>query len=237
MAKLVLVGLSGPTAKARASAAGAASTAAAHVKKRHAVRRHYHVQPWSDYMEIIWSDHSQIYVTPIGREEICIVVLSEKAEHASFEDALCELPNLAGKLAGAKLASRERGAITVMCTLENLQRDNVALVGDASGGVDAITGEGLRLTFRQALALADAMAAEDLTLYQQAHATICRHPMRMGRLMLWLGRHPRIRDRAIRALQDNPNLFTRLLATHIGKISAAEILFTSAQLGWGLLAI
>jgi flavin-dependent dehydrogenase len=209
----------------------------AHVKKRHAVRRHYHVQPWSDYMEIIWSEHSQIYVTPIGREEICVVVLSENAEHANFADALRELPNLAGKLAGAELASRERGAITVMCTLEKLQRGNVALVGDASGGVDAITGEGLRLAFRQALALADAMAAEDLTLYQQTHAAICRHPMRMGQLMLWLGRHPRIRNRAIRALQDNPNLFARLLATHIGKISPTEILFTSAQLGLALLAI
>ena len=209
----------------------------ARVKKRHAIRRHYHVQPWSDYMEIIWSAHSQAYVTPIGREEVCIVVLSEKAAHANFTDALRALPSLAGKLAGAELASRERGAITVMCTLENLQRGNVALVGDASGGVDAITGEGLRLTFRQALALADALAAEDLTLYQQSHAAICRHPMRMGQLMLWLGRHPRIRHRAIRAFQENPNLFARLLATHIGGGSPAEILSTGAQLGWGLLAL
>jgi hypothetical protein len=35
--------------------------------------------------------------------------------------------------------------------------------------VDAITGEGLRLAFRQAFALADAMIADDLMLYQRAH--------------------------------------------------------------------
>jgi flavin-dependent dehydrogenase len=48
----------------------------------------------------------------------------------------------------------------------------VALVGDASGSVDAITGEGLCLLFQQAVALAAALEAGDLALYQAEHRRI-----------------------------------------------------------------
>ena len=92
-----------------------------------------------------------------------------------------------------------------MRSLSRVQRNNVALIGDASGGVDAITGEGLRLAFRQAFALADAMIADDLMLYQRAHRCLLRRARLMGHLMLWLGRNPRIRLRVIRAMQKNPS--------------------------------
>lgn len=207
------------------------------INKRHAIRQHFRVQPWSEYMEIYWGAHSQAYVTAIARDEVCIVVMSEDAEHTCFESALRELPDLAAKLHCAELASRGRGAINVMSSLQDVQRGNVALVGDASGGVDAITAEGLRLAFRQAFALGEALTANDLRLYQRAHAELARRPMLMGRLMLWLGRHPGIRSRFMRTLQSNPNLFARLLATHAGSLSPAEILSVSAQLGWRLLAI
>ena len=54
-------------------------------------------------------------------------------------------PGLKARLEKAELGSRERGAITAMHSLKWVYRGNVALVGDASGSVDAITGEGLRL--------------------------------------------------------------------------------------------
>jgi menaquinone-9 beta-reductase len=200
-------------------------------------RRHYRVTPWSNYVEIYWSSHAQAYVTPIGREEVCIVVMAEQAEHASFDSALRELPELREKLGGAELSGRERGAVTSMRSLRSVQRGNVALAGDASGGVDAITGEGLRLAFRQALVLADAMAAGDLRPYQRAHRQLERRPMWMGNLMLWLGRNPRVRNRVICALQSKPDLFARLLATHVGQGTSAELISTGALLGWQLLAI
>jgi menaquinone-9 beta-reductase len=200
-------------------------------------QRHYRVTPWSNYVEIYWSSHAQAYVTPIGREEVCIVVMAEQAEHASFDSALRELPELREKLGGAELSGRERGAVTSMRSLRSVQRGNVALAGDASGGVDAITGEGLRLAFRQALVLADAMAAGDLRPYQRAHRQLERRPMWMGNLMLWLGRNPRVRNRVICALQSKPDLFARLLATHVGQGTSAELISTGALLGWQLLAI
>jgi flavin-dependent dehydrogenase len=200
------------------------------------MRRHYRLKPWSHYAEVHWSNHAQAYVTPIGVQEVCVVVMAEKPEHFSFDKALAEMPELAKKLAGAELCSRERGAITVMRSLQRVYRNNVALLGDASGGVDAITGDGLRMAFRQAFVLADAMLAGDLTQYQRAHRRLARRPMFMGNLLLWLGRNPRIRSRALRAMQQRPDLFARTLAAHVGDATPAQLLSAGASLGWQFLA-
>ena len=203
---------------------------------RYATRRHFRLKPWSSHMEIHWASHTQAYVTPIGAEEICVVMIGETAQHASFESGLAEMPELAQKLAGAELCSRERGAVTAMRSLRRVYRNNVALLGDASGGVDAITGEGLRMAFRQALALADAMANSDLSQYQRAHRRIARRPMLMGNLLLWLGRNPRIRARAICSMQQRPDLFARILSAHVGDATPAQLLSAGASLGWRFLA-
>ena len=64
------------------------------------------------------------------------------------------------------------GAVSVTRKLPLVWRENLALIGEASGSVDAITGEGLTVAFQQALALAEALAAGDLQLYQAAHRRI-----------------------------------------------------------------
>jgi len=204
--------------------------------QRFAIRRHYRIKPWSNYMEIHWAGTTQAYVTPIGDEEVCVVVMAETPARGLFETALNEMPALRARLFDASLGSRERGAVSAMRTLRRVQKNNVALIGDASGGVDAITGEGLRLAFRQALPLADAMAANDLAQYQRAHRKLARRPMLMGNLMLWLGRNPRIRARVLRTMHDNPELFARLLSAHVGDASPAHLVSAGAQLGLRLLA-
>jgi flavin-dependent dehydrogenase len=202
---------------------------------RFASRRHYRLKPWSSHMQIWWCQHAQAYVTPTGLEENCIVVMSESPERASFDTALQELPELRARLANAQLASRERGAVTSMRSLRHVQNGNVALVGDASGGVDAITGEGLRMAFRQATALAEAMVEGDLKSYEKAHRALMRRPMLMGNLMLWLGRNPRIRRRAVCAMKGKPDLFARFLTTHVGTTDPKSLLLAGAQLGWQFL--
>jgi menaquinone-9 beta-reductase len=205
--------------------------------QRFAMRRHYRVQPWSEYMEIHWVKEAQAYVTPIGPEEVCIVVMAEKQEDADFAMALDELPELRDRLNAAELASRERGAITVMYRLKNVARGNVALVGDASGGVDAITGEGLRLAFRQSLALAEAMEANDMQRYEEAHRELARRPIRMGKLLLLLSRNEALRKRSFGALASKPRLFQDLLAIHVGRATPAQMVSTGMQLGWRFLSV
>src|SRR5207253_1938867 len=94
---------------------------------------------------------------------------------------------------------------------------NIALIGDASGSVDAVTGEGMALCFRQAASLSTALRANDLALYQRAHRRIQRLPSRMSRTLLLMDRSPVLRDSVLRTFQRNPWLFERLLQIHIGQ--------------------
>jgi flavin-dependent dehydrogenase len=94
---------------------------------------------------------------------------------------------------------------------------SVALVGDASGSVDAITGEGLALSFRQARALADAIENGDLAPYRKAHRSIARLPHAMAQLMLIMDRWPGLEQRGLSALSSNPRFFQELLAIHVGE--------------------
>ena len=185
--------------------------------QRMATRRHYRVRPWSEYMEIHWGRHAQAYVTPIARDEVCIVTMGDSTDDVKFGPML-------------------RGAVTVMHRLHRVARANVALVGDASGGVDAITGEGLRLAFRQAAALADAMQTSDLAEYQRAHSELLQRPSRMGRLLVEFGRREGLRARVIRAMRRRPELFGKMLAIYAGRAGSMEILRTSAQLGLQFIA-
>ncbi len=204
--------------------------------QRFASRRHYRVQPWTGYMEIYWGQRSQAYVTPVSRQEVCIVVLAENAHDANFAESLENWPELKDRLAKAELGSRERGAITSMHSLRNVYRGNVALVGDASGSVDAITGEGLRLAFCQAIALAAGMKRGDLRPYQRLHRQLAKRPTMMGNLLLMLGRHAAVRQRAINSLAANPELFAEFMAIHAGSSTVPAILAAGARVGWEFLA-
>jgi menaquinone-9 beta-reductase len=202
---------------------------------RYAVRRHYRMKPWSDFMEVHWGDRAQAYVTPVGADEVCVVTISGDRGAKSVPMEV-EFPVLAQRLGAAVVTGHERGAITMMQKLRNVQRGNVALVGDASGSVDAITGEGLSLGFRQATALADALKRGDLSRYAAAHRRLARRPARMGRLMLALDGRPWLRERTIRAMAADEKVFARLLAVHIGAASKAQLAATGAMLGWRLVA-
>jgi len=204
-------------------------------QQRFAARRHYRLAPWSDFVEVYWADKRQAYVTPVSREELCLVVMGDSVEEASVEGFFQNCPQLAARLAGAEISSRERGAVTLMHALHSVYAGNVALVGDASGGVDAITGEGLRLAFRQAIELAEAMRFNDMPAYAHAHRNLARKPVLMGNLLLNLGRNERLRARAFRMMASRPPLFAGMLAVHTGNAAWSELLSAGKQLGWRFL--
>lgn len=204
--------------------------------QRFASRRHYRVKPWTDYVEVYWGPRTQGYVTPISREEICIVMMADTAPGASFETALQSYPELRARLQSAQLASRERGAISSLHRLKNVYRGNVALVGDASGSFDAITGEGLRVAFAQALVLAESIKNSDLENYQLQHRLLATRPTWMGKLLVALGRHTSFRERAVRALAAHPDLFREFLELHAGHSTTPAMLATGAKVVWEFLA-
>jgi len=204
----------------------------AHKGIRFAFRRHYHVRPWSEYMEIYWGRDTQAYVTPVGKQEVCAVLIS-RLPGRRLASLGAEFPQLAERL-GPAAGGVERGAITVVRQLDQVYREQVALIGDASGSVDAVTGEGLSLSFHQAAALADALAAGDLRHYQKAHRRLARRPAMTGRLMLLLAGHEGLRERAMHALASDAGIFARLLAVHVGATSPVHLATTGVLLGWRL---
>jgi flavin-dependent dehydrogenase len=189
--------------------------AARHESARYGFRRHYRVAPWTDHMEIYWGSGCQMYVTPVTPQEVCVAVISRDS-HLRFNSALAQFPELAGRLALASASTVERGSVTASRRLRRIFHDRTILIGDASGSVDAITGEGLSLGFHQALALADALVDVDLEVYQAAHRRLMRRPAFMASLMLSLDRFPWLRPPALRAMALEPAIFSKLLAVHVG---------------------
>lgn len=187
--------------------------------RRYGFRRHYGVAPWTDYMEIYWAAGVQAYVTPISSSEVCVAVISRDPT-LRLQQGLAKLPRLAERLAGAETTTPEGGAVSASMAIRSVYRDEVALIGDASGSVDAITGEGLCLSFRQALALASAMSSGmehgDLAAYQTEHRRLRRRPAFMASLMLSLDTHDWLRRRAIPAMASMPLVFRSLLSVHVG---------------------
>jgi len=202
--------------------------------RRIGLRQHFQLTPWSEFVEVYWADGCQIYVTPLGSNEIGIALLSHPRV-AAFDSALEQCELLARRLHGARRSTVLKGAPTITRRLRSVCRGNVALIGDASGSVDAITGEGLGLAFQQALALADALAAGDLRRYQAAHRRIMARPRLMGRALLLMDRNPWLRRRALRAFARNPGLLQRMLSLHVGAATVSAGVSGAAHLGWELL--
>lgn len=192
------------------------------------------MEPWTDFTEVYWGDFAQAYVTPVGSHEICVVLIADTPE-LRFDESLRRFSQLARRLRGGTQSSGERGAVTGMFELGRVYKGRVALIGDASGSVDAITGEGLSLSFRQASALADALAAGDLERYQQSHRRLLRRPQIMGNLLLLLGRRSGIRNRVMNTFEGAPPLFESVLAFHVGKLCARQIASAVAHFGWRFL--
>jgi flavin-dependent dehydrogenase len=202
-------------------------------RTRFAFRRHYRISPWTDCMELHWGPKCQVYVTPVAADEVCVALIS-RDPHLRLDAALTVFPELLARLRGAE-PSAERGAISSTRKLNRVHNGRVALVGDASGVVDAITGEGLCLSLLQAEVLADCFAAGSLKRYQPVHRDLSRRPALMARLMLTLDWKVSLRQRAMRAFDSDPRLFERMLSMHVGALSPIDFVANGLSLGWRML--
>ncbi len=205
-------------------------------KVRFGMRQHFRIAPWSEFVEVHWSGYGEMYVTPVGQDEVCVAFLSSR-KNLRFEQALPHFPALQAHLKDAIVDEPPRGAVTSSLRLDRVQWRDVALIGEAAGSVDSITGEGLAMSFRQALALAEAIRTGDLSGYERAHRRIMRLPRAMSALMLSMDGRPAFRARVFRTFQARPELFARMLALHTGSLSPARfgVAKTSLSLGWHLL--
>lgn len=184
---------------------------------RYGVRRHFRVRPWSQLVEVHWSDGAEAYVSPLGPElvGVAFLVWGTSARYASL---LGRFPQLVERLRGAEACSDVRGAGPFEQRVRRRTADGLALVGDAAGYVDAITGEGLTLGFRCATALTQILAAgRPLADYDEAYLEASRGYYRSTRWLLAVAARPRMRRRLIAALSRSPRLFDVLVAAFTGE--------------------
>jgi flavin-dependent dehydrogenase len=200
-------------------------------RRRYGFRSHYRIAPWSEYVELYWGRRGQVYVTPIAVNEVCVAFISRHSK-LRLEEALNDFPTLRERLAGVEHGSHEMGALSISRQLKRVHRDGLALLGDASGSVDAVTGEGMCLAFKQADALADALEAGDLRRYATRHKEIAAKPRMMASLMLSMEWHGELQRRVLASLAKRPQLFASLLRFHVGETPRMGSL-TRQVLGFG----
>jgi flavin-dependent dehydrogenase len=133
--------------------------------RRFGLRRHVSIAPWSSFVEVHWSPHAEAYVTPVAPDCVGVAVLAEGG--GDFDSLLRGIPMLADRLAGAP-ATRTLGAGPLRQRVTRRVAGRVLLVGDASGYVDALTGEGIALGLAQAKAAVAAVRGGDPASYERS---------------------------------------------------------------------
>ena len=184
--------------------------------RRYGLRRHFRVSPWTEMVEVHFAAGVEAYVTPVGKEQIGVAFLFERSpESISFDALLGRVPVLEHRLRAAPAVSEARGAGPLWQNARTRVLDRFALLGDAAGYVDALTGEGLTLGLRGAghlgailpQVLASEASRHSLLPYQRAAQRDFRAYSTLTRALLLIARRPWLRRAAIHHLALHPRLF------------------------------
>lgn len=175
--------------------------------RRWGIKRHVAVAPWSDNVEVHWSpdpEAGEIYVTPVADDCVGIAVLTSR--QGGFESHLDAFPALRQRIAGLP-HQPDRAAGPLRQRVRSRVAGRVLLVGDAAGYVDALTGEGLGLSFAAARLLVESVLADRPEDYEQQWRRATRRYWLTTAGVLRAGTSP-LRSVIVPASSTFPGLFT-----------------------------
>ena len=202
---------------------------------RYGLRRHYRVPPWTDLVEVYWSASAEAYVTPVAADTVGVALLFAKPPRAvsrgsdgsaqrgaagadgadgtdgGYGARLAAFPALLDRLGGATAASEVRGAGPLRHDVARRVYGRVLLVGDASGYLDALTGEGIGVGLAQADALAGCLAAGRPQEYERAWRRVSGPAWRFTAGVLWSRNQPLLGPRIVPTAQRLPWLMSALV--------------------------
>ena len=184
-------------------------------RPRFGMRQHYPIKPWTDEVEVYWSDTAEAYVTPVGPNRVGVAFLWS-GDGERFGGLLSRFPALQAKLGDAPIESQVRGTGPLHVRPKAVLKGKVALIGDAAGYYDAITGEGLTLGFAQADTVLHHIADDTLQDWPKSHRKLVFEPYLVIWLLLFIERYPALRRRVILALSHDPALFEQFLQINDG---------------------
>jgi flavin-dependent dehydrogenase len=205
--------------------AGLQGTSRAQAGRRSGARQHFHLEPWSECVEVHLADGSEAYLTPCGPASVGVAILwsGQLPRGLGYDGLLREkFPSLWQRL-GGRGAGEVLGAGPFLQTVRQVTDGRVALLGDAAGYVDALTGEGLSMGFAGAEQLAellpDALLGDPrfvLGAYERDHRTRFRRYAITAKAMLALARRPALRRSFIRLLGRRERVAQILLGWAMG---------------------
>lgn len=132
---------------------------------RFGLRTHFEMAPWSAFVEVHWTAGCEAYITPITANRVGIAILT--SDKGPYVDHLARVPAVAERVEGAD-HDRIVGAGPLRQRSRSRVAGRVLLVGDASGYVDALTGEGIALGISQARVAVQALCAERPRDYERS---------------------------------------------------------------------
>lgn len=199
--------------------------------------RHFDVAPWSRCVEVHLAGGLEAYVTPVGPRQVG-VALMWNGDARRYDDLLRSFPVLGERLAGAPVAGPDRGAGPFRQGVRRRFAPGVALVGDAAGYLDPLTGEGITLGLQTARALVEVVAAgQPLERYERAYRRLSANYYRMTGLLLAVAPRRGLRRRLIAALARHPDVFDHFLEVNDGRASLSGLGLSGAARLLGALVV
>lgn len=208
-------------------------------RRRFGTNQHFAIAPWSPFVDVHWGDGVEAYITPVAPDQVGVAMLWDTwrgpprpAGSAIMRTLLARFPVLDERLRDAKPIDTAASVGSLAQGTSGVVRDRVALLGDAAGYLDAITGEGLSLALEEAVALgeilpallaSDRLGAADLAPYTRAHHRITAPYYRFTGLVLAIGRSPWLVERLVGMLGRHEGLFTSFLDVNMGRAGLASL--------------
>lgn len=158
--------------------------------RRIGLRRHFAQAPWSRHVEVLWSDDTEAYITPVGPELVGVALLTRAGEQKTteagrpFERLLDRFPDLRDRL--GQPCTQVRGAGPFVQSVAARTAGRVLLVGDAAGYLDPLTGEGICLGLKTASAAVRAILDDDPQAYERDWWRITRSYRWLTGALLWI---------------------------------------------------
>lgn len=174
--------------------------------RRWGIRRHYAVAPWSDCVEVRWSDVGEAYVTPVAEDCVGVAILT--ARRGGFDQHLESFPALRERVTGCAHPP-ELAAGPLRQRVRRRVAGRVLLVGDAAGYVDALTGEGLGIAFGAAALAVDCIRADRPVDYERRWRQMSRRYRMLTAGLVRATAFAPVRSRVVPAAASMPAVFAR----------------------------
>jgi flavin-dependent dehydrogenase len=205
--------------------------AAASRRRRFALRQHYQLRPWTDFVEVYVDETGEAVMTPVSNRSVNVSFAWEDGatERPTISTLAARFPLLAARLSGARSISSVMGAGPMARGATRRNGNRMVLVGDAAGFVDSISGEGLSIAFNSALILGEHLdeilkcgaTRESMQAYEREARRLYRGYWFVTNGLMLIARHTRVRRKIINALTKHPAIFRALMAGAMQMIVSA----------------